>query len=548
MRRIALASLILSGSIVAVGLLGAVNPQRPAADPVIAQHDVSLAQLAHEAIASSPDESAAAIAALRQAGPAGLEALLAACAPQINRHAFAAALNPSAAELPEWARIRAAIEAVSAQRDCHISHLYWYTDMPSALAAAKASGKPILSLRMLGKLNEEYSCANSRFFRTTLYSDGRISDYLKRNFVLYWQSVRPVPRITIDMGDGRKIERTITGNSIHYVLDSRGRLIDGFPGLYSAAAFLEGITRAHDMALAVNDKDDAAFAQALAAYHEDQLQQLDRAAAKDLAAIVPSTPLPTVQPVLSAQRVFDFAPSITPAPRPIPIAVSDPLTVLARTPQADEKQPGSAYETVIASKLPGLKPAPHEFSEFTTLPTARAAMGAATLKSGVEGPMVRALELSTVAPPVSITAATTLPASLGDSTPSEVWQKIAARHERTITFDDGTRQLIGEKNPDAVRAGMVALSKSMIEQPMSRELVNLRRSIAEDTVRNEYLLHRRLHAWLASAPLPANLDAFNERVYADLFLTPSTDPWLGLAPPDTFTALEHEGLISAERR
>ena len=45
----------------------------------------------------------------------------------------------------------------------------------------------------------------------------------------------------IDFGDGRKMERTLTGNSIHYVLDSEGRLIDALPGVFQADELFEGI-------------------------------------------------------------------------------------------------------------------------------------------------------------------------------------------------------------------------------------------------------------------------------------------------------------------
>src|SRR6266571_6534884 len=117
-----------------------------------------------------------------------------------------------------------------------------------AKAAAQASGKPILSLRLLGQLDEEYSCANSRFFRTTLYANTEVSSYLRDHFILHWQSVRPIPRITVDFGDGRKIERTITGNSIHYVLDAKGRVVDGLPGLYGPKAFLAGLKKAEPLA------------------------------------------------------------------------------------------------------------------------------------------------------------------------------------------------------------------------------------------------------------------------------------------------------------
>lgn len=129
------------------------------------------------------------------------------------------------------------IDAVAAQRYATVSRLYWYTDLDLARTAAHASGKPILSLRMLGRLDEELSCANSRYFRVVLYADPEISSFLRENFVLHWSSERPVPRVTIDFGDGRRIETTIAGNSAHYVLDADGHPLDLLPGLYSPRAF-----------------------------------------------------------------------------------------------------------------------------------------------------------------------------------------------------------------------------------------------------------------------------------------------------------------------
>jgi hypothetical protein len=39
------------------------------------------------------------------------------------------------------------------------------------------------------------------------------------------------------------------------------------------------------------------------------------------------------------------------------------------------------------------------------------------------------------------------------------------------------------------------------------------------------------------------LGALNKRVYAELFLTPASDPWLGLYSPEVYTALQGGGLI-----
>jgi hypothetical protein len=59
------------------------------------------------------------------------------------------------------ASLRDAIDQVGGQRGCSVSRLYWYTDLDQAEAEAARTGKPILSLRMLGRLTDEYSCANS---------------------------------------------------------------------------------------------------------------------------------------------------------------------------------------------------------------------------------------------------------------------------------------------------------------------------------------------------------------------------------------------------
>ncbi len=168
-------------------------------------------------------------------GPSRLVALLAANAPEISRMKAGLAAGESR---PEWARLRAEIDAAAHQRDAAWSGLYWYTSLPEALAAAKREGKPVLSLRLLGRLDEELSCANSRFFRTALYANAAVSDELRRNWILHWESVRPAPKVTIDFGDGRTLVRTVAGNSLHYVLDADGKAHDVIPGLWGSGDFL----------------------------------------------------------------------------------------------------------------------------------------------------------------------------------------------------------------------------------------------------------------------------------------------------------------------
>ncbi|HNC44181.1 MAG TPA: hypothetical protein PLU80_08445, partial [Acidobacteriota bacterium] len=80
------------------------------------------------------------------------------------------------------------------------------------------------------------------------------------------------------------------------------------------------------------------------------------------------------------------------------------------------------------------------------------------------------------------------------------------------------------------------------ESRFERTVQTFERSVALDTVRNEYLFHTRMYDWLQAGE-GENVDQLNERVYAELFLTPSSDPWLGLLPADTYTAIQNEGIV-----
>jgi hypothetical protein len=151
----------------------------------------------------------------------------------------------------------AALDALCAQKDARHSLLYWFTDIDLAKAEAQRTKKPILSLHLLGRLDQELSCANSRFFRTTLYPHPKVSAELREHFVLHWHSVRPVPVVRVDLGNGRTLTRTITGNSAHLVLDSQARPVDVIPGMHAPHAFLDALRFARTLATEVAALPDA---------------------------------------------------------------------------------------------------------------------------------------------------------------------------------------------------------------------------------------------------------------------------------------------------
>ena len=313
------------------------------------------------------------------------------------------------------------LDRVCAQKDCHASRLFWYTDLEAAKAEARRVGRPILSLHLLGRLDEELSCANSRFFRTLLYSDESISAVMRDGFVLHWHSVREVPRVTIELGGGRVIRQTITGNSAHYLLDANGVPLDVLPGLYSPTAFREQLESWITLHRTLTPES-------LFAYHRDRLIATN-AQAVELG--IDGRWQNGQQPVWVAQR------------------------------QAQSK---AMTETRVLRQL---KP--------------------------------------------------------GERTIARQMQQLAD---------------IGEQGKEAVQFSASTMQLMQSKQAITAEVLdNLRRSVAADTAFNEYDLHRRVHEWFVNGEV-GDLYSLNERVYDELFLTPSSDPWLGLQPDSVFMGIE----------
>jgi hypothetical protein len=414
--------------------------------------------LVRKAISDSTPESTMAIAELRALGPAGLTALRERYAEEIERHVA----NQSVSRTAEWERIATALDAVSQQKDSYLSGLYWFTDFQEARKASQATGKPILSLRLLGKLNEEFSCANSRFFRTVLYSNAGVAKTLRERFILHWQSVRPAPRITIDFGDGRKLERTVTGNSIHYILDSQGRPFDAMPGLYGPAAFLRGLDKAEQVFKNLAGKSDFERRSILATYQKDQIRKISLDWYKDTTKIGGKLPAGFVVEQDQAGKAIGIA----------PLAVTKMIT----------------EATILRS-----------------------------ITAGAE--------------------------AFGKITDEPAWIMLALLHIADAKLDEPSIGLIKQQTRDQLDKSNDGLSS---DARLNNLLQKFQQSIALDTVRNEYMLHTKLYGWLLSDPSRNDVDKLNEKVYAELFLTPRSDAWLGLFSPDVYTALEHGGLRENE--
>ena len=354
-----------------------------------------------------------ALARLRALGPEGLDVLM-----QVRAELSSVPPSPSLdARAVAWDTL---IDHVARQQHASLSGLYWYTDLDAAKARAARDHKAIVSLRLLGSLDEALSCANSRFFRALLYPDPQVAKYLHDNVVLHWESVHKAPKITIDLGDGRVITRTITGNSLHYMLDAKGRVVDALPGVYGPAAFLAWLQETAPFASRAGTLDDAPFV----------------AARKD-------------------QHV--------------------------------------GWKT---SRL-------HRWQ-------------AALATLGVQVPLDEA----------KLRAATT----------DDVIQRLAEQRPGALRVDPKVAEMLDSAYPTAARAAPLAISKMAVERPMLPWLRNLRGSVASDEVQNDFMLHGQIAELIRASDLVAP-EPLTQGIYANVFMTPLYDPFLGLAPADVFTAI-----------
>jgi hypothetical protein len=77
--------------------------------------------------------------------------------------------------------------------------------------------------------------------RAVLLSNPEVASFINKEFVPVWESIRPVPKVTIDFGDGRVLKRTLQGNTVMYICLPDGRVIDALPGVYTAQDFLSEV-------------------------------------------------------------------------------------------------------------------------------------------------------------------------------------------------------------------------------------------------------------------------------------------------------------------
>lgn len=421
---------------------------------------LALFALPSPALAVQPPD----IAELRARGPAALEELLSQYdqTPPANRDGLAAV-----------------IDAVAGQRYATVSRLYWYTDLDRAEQAARQLHRPILALRLLGDLRDDLSCANSRLFRATLYANTEVSAFLRSHFVLYWSTERAVPTVTIDFGDGRKIVRTTTGNSAHYVLDEDGRVLDVLPGLYAPAVFEQELEKSLAFADKIRGMTGWQRLGAVAAYHAAAIDATDRA----------------WQLAGDAQYLHGSQFLLSPG---------ELASALARAQAATVSK--MVIEVPDLRKIGMMSPGeiPNDAAMWSAI-----------------GQKVWNIVDRNAAP---------TQASQGRA------RRRAARVPPSIMLDAASRALVAQLH-NAGPAGQRATAADL-----DAIVARLEQHIVADTAQNQFSLRQTIHRQIVNRP-DADFATLNAWIYENVFATPKADPWLGLVPRTEFTGLPGDGVV-----
>jgi hypothetical protein len=107
-----------------------------------------------------------------------------------------------------------------------------------------------------------------------LFSRDSVADFINRSFEPVWQSVRPVPIIRIDFGNGKVLTRTLHGNILTSVCTSDGRLVDALPGIYQEKAYLQALAPLEKLAREVSTLPAERRDARLLTYHLEQTRLL----------------------------------------------------------------------------------------------------------------------------------------------------------------------------------------------------------------------------------------------------------------------------------
>lgn len=80
-----------------------------------------------------------------------------------------------------------------------------------------------------------------------MFSNNKIARYINENFEASWKSLRPVPKVSIDFGNGTIVKRTLNGNIATFICTPDGTVLDIVAGMYEPEDFLKRLQQAKSL-------------------------------------------------------------------------------------------------------------------------------------------------------------------------------------------------------------------------------------------------------------------------------------------------------------
>lgn len=391
-----------------------------------------------------------------------------------------------------------------------------------------------------------------------MFSNPTIAKLMNSEFVPHWVNVRDAPKVTIDFGDGRVLERTLNGNIATYICLPNGQTLDVITGLNDEATYLRRLREGLELYRALRKRapsagtpkatapDQVHAHEAVLRYHE---VSLTRGHAAGLKAVREGRPVNfaagfttvTYEGDLAGVARYETTEAITKA------AVEGPLkraiAIDPALPQHRLPAPKDPY-LVLNPVAPGTGSS--SLDSFGGLATEPAEEDFATAKGVVERPLKRALK----APPLATAELEFSPKSKGRveepikrELPREAISKgfveAPLKHELdTAAFSkfkvEGPMKDALERRPAGTKREVEApvagaLSREHLSAEEAELVAKAKPTLDADSRHNETKRRLQIHRLLLLRPLQQP-SALAKVVYKDVMHVDISDPFLGLAP------------------
>jgi hypothetical protein len=198
-------------------------------------------------------------------------------------------------------------------------------------------------------------------------SDPDVIQLLSTEVIPVWESVGSVPKVTIELGNGKTLERTLGGNIVTYILSSEGDVYDAYPGVYRPWDYISEIQKTLNF---VNNLKQPENAKEIVSWHRAQFSeqvQFEQQRITFSKALVESPLLKALNmgPAIGTEKNTNF--------RDIskePATVQELSNMLLKTKSKDPEEIGrSGVDADSENNLKLMRPAVHAlYSNYNSLP------------------------------------------------------------------------------------------------------------------------------------------------------------------------------------